>query len=56
MPLADDMVKLKRCHLAIGTPGRLKQLIQEEHLNPKVNSGPVSHVMLILESKFDPVD
>ena len=35
MPLADDLAKLKRCHLAVGTPGRLKQLIDEGHLKAK---------------------
>ncbi len=28
----DDVRKLKTCHLAIGTPGRIKQLIEEKHL------------------------
>ncbi len=26
------MRKLRRCHLAVGTPGRVRQLIEEKHL------------------------
>lgn len=33
-PLADDIAKLKNCHLAVGSPGRIKQLIMERALKP----------------------
>lgn len=28
----DDIRKAKHCHLAVGTPGRIKQLVEEGHL------------------------
>ncbi|XP_052214029.1 uncharacterized protein LOC127832554 isoform X1 [Dreissena polymorpha] len=28
MPLHEDRMKLKKCHIAVGTPGRIKQLIE----------------------------
>nr|XP_022296950.1 probable ATP-dependent RNA helicase DDX20 [Crassostrea virginica] len=28
MPLTEDKQKLKKCHIAVGTPGRMKQLIE----------------------------
>ena len=34
MPLAEDRVKAQRCHLAVGTPGRIKQVLSEGILNP----------------------
>ncbi|KAK2151539.1 hypothetical protein LSH36_360g02029 [Paralvinella palmiformis] len=33
LPLSEDKVKLKKCHIAVGTPGRVKQLIEEQVLN-----------------------
>lgn len=32
MSVADDVAKLKKCHIACGTPGRIKQLINEGRL------------------------
>ena len=29
----DDVRKLRRCHFALGTPGRLRQLIEEGHMD-----------------------
>ncbi|XP_053377234.1 probable ATP-dependent RNA helicase ddx20 [Mercenaria mercenaria] len=28
LPLQEDRIKLKKCHIAVGTPGRIKQLIE----------------------------
>ncbi|XP_070559652.1 uncharacterized protein [Ptychodera flava] len=33
LPLAQDKVKLQKCHVAVGTPGRIKQLIEEDCIN-----------------------
>ncbi|ELT95649.1 hypothetical protein CAPTEDRAFT_110471 [Capitella teleta] len=33
LPVSDDIPKLKKCHIAVGTPGRLKQLIENGHMN-----------------------
>lgn len=32
MSLTDDMVKAKRCQIAVGTPGRLRDLIKSKHI------------------------
>ena len=34
LPVSEDRVKAQRCHLAVGTPGRLKQILDEGILNP----------------------
>lgn len=36
LPISKDKLKLKRCHIAIGTPGRIKKLIESNYL--KTNS------------------
>ncbi|XP_052081790.1 ATP-dependent RNA helicase DDX54-like [Mytilus californianus] len=33
MPLLEDKQKLKKCHIAVGTPGRMKQLIEQGVMN-----------------------
>ena len=33
MPLSEDRVKAQHCHMAVGTPGRLKQVLDEGILN-----------------------
>lgn len=33
MPVVEDKQKLKRCHIAVGTPGRIKQLIETNIMN-----------------------
>ncbi|VDI43509.1 ATP-dependent RNA helicase DDX20 [Mytilus galloprovincialis] len=33
MPLQEDKQKLKKCHIAVGTPGRMKQLIEQGVMN-----------------------
>ncbi|XP_078001496.1 uncharacterized protein LOC144453987 [Glandiceps talaboti] len=33
LPLAQDKQKLNKCHIAVGTPGRIKQLIEEDLIN-----------------------
>lgn len=33
MPFHEDKQKLKKCHIAVGTPGRIKQLIEQEIMN-----------------------
>lgn len=33
LPVAEDRIKAARCHMAIGTPGRMKQLLDEKILN-----------------------
>ncbi|XP_070464077.1 probable ATP-dependent RNA helicase DDX20 [Equus przewalskii] len=33
-PLSQDKTKLKKCHIAVGSPGRIKQLIELDYLNP----------------------
>ncbi|KAM7540787.1 hypothetical protein Aperf_G00000022530 [Anoplocephala perfoliata] len=33
IPLSEDIKHLNRCHIAVGTPGRLKYLINAGHLN-----------------------
>ncbi|XP_074750147.1 putative ATP-dependent RNA helicase DDX20 [Strix uralensis] len=32
-PLNQDKVRLKKCHIAVGSPGRIKQLIELDYLN-----------------------
>ncbi|XP_066479870.1 probable ATP-dependent RNA helicase DDX20 [Tiliqua scincoides] len=32
-PLNQDKMKLKKCHIAVGSPGRIKQLIELDYLN-----------------------
>ncbi|XP_042320739.1 probable ATP-dependent RNA helicase DDX20 [Sceloporus undulatus] len=32
-PLNQDKIRLKKCHIAVGTPGRIKQLIELDYLN-----------------------
>lgn len=32
-PLSQDKTKLKKCHIAVGSPGRIKQLIELDYLN-----------------------
>ncbi|XP_048353581.1 probable ATP-dependent RNA helicase DDX20 [Sphaerodactylus townsendi] len=32
-PLNQDKIRLKKCHIAVGSPGRIKQLIELEYLN-----------------------
>ena len=31
MSVRDDVIKLKRCHMIVGTPGRVRQLIEEKY-------------------------
>lgn len=33
MPLSQDKARLKKCHIAVGSPGRIKQLIEMGYLN-----------------------
>ncbi|XP_060040024.1 probable ATP-dependent RNA helicase DDX20 isoform X1 [Erinaceus europaeus] len=33
-PLSQDKSRLKKCHIAVGSPGRIKQLIELDYLNP----------------------
>ncbi|XP_003933509.1 putative ATP-dependent RNA helicase DDX20 isoform X1 [Saimiri boliviensis] len=33
-PLSQDKTRLKKCHIAVGSPGRIKQLIELDYLNP----------------------
>uniref|UniRef100_A0A9L0RFA0 Probable ATP-dependent RNA helicase DDX20 n=1 Tax=Equus caballus TaxID=9796 RepID=A0A9L0RFA0_HORSE len=33
-PLSLDKTRLKKCHIAVGSPGRIKQLIELDYLNP----------------------
>ena len=35
MSLTDDMVKAKRCHIAVGTPGRIRALINAKNIDAK---------------------
>ncbi|KAL8179119.1 UNVERIFIED_CONTAM: DEAD (Asp-Glu-Ala-Asp) box polypeptide 20 [Gekko kuhli] len=32
-PLNQDKIRLKKCHIAVGSPGRIKQLIELDYLN-----------------------
>ncbi|XP_010000513.1 PREDICTED: probable ATP-dependent RNA helicase DDX20 [Chaetura pelagica] len=32
-PLSQDRARLRRCHIAVGSPGRIKQLIELDYLN-----------------------
>ncbi|KFO76804.1 putative ATP-dependent RNA helicase DDX20, partial [Cuculus canorus] len=32
-PLSQDKARLKKCHIAVGSPGRIKQLIELDYLN-----------------------
>ncbi|XP_019482985.1 PREDICTED: probable ATP-dependent RNA helicase DDX20 [Hipposideros armiger] len=32
-PLSQDKTRLKKCHIAVGSPGRIKQLIELDYLN-----------------------
>ncbi|XP_053511869.1 probable ATP-dependent RNA helicase DDX20 isoform X2 [Artibeus jamaicensis] len=33
-PLSQDKTRLKKCHIAVGSPGRIKQLLELDCLNP----------------------
>ncbi|XP_036894754.1 probable ATP-dependent RNA helicase DDX20 isoform X2 [Sturnira hondurensis] len=33
-PLSQDKTRLKKCHVAVGSPGRIKQLLELDYLNP----------------------
>ncbi|XP_045673271.1 probable ATP-dependent RNA helicase DDX20 [Phyllostomus hastatus] len=33
-PLSQDKTRLKKCHIAVGSPGRIKQLLELDYLNP----------------------
>lgn len=35
LPVETDVEKCKLCHIAVGTPGRVKQLIEKGALKPK---------------------
>lgn len=35
LPVEADLEKFKSCHIAVGTPGRVKQLIEKGALKPK---------------------
>jgi len=35
MSTTDDMVKAKKCHIAVGTPGRIRALISGKSIDPK---------------------
>lgn len=35
LPVEADLAKCKSCHIAVGTPGRVKQLIEKGALKPK---------------------
>lgn len=35
LPVEADLEKCKSCHIAVGTPGRVKQLIEKGALKPK---------------------
>lgn len=35
LPLETDQEKCKTCHIAVGTPGRVRQLIEKGALKPK---------------------
>eukprot|EP00095_Tigriopus_kingsejongensis_P012061 maker-scaffold60_size442463-snap-gene-0.19 protein:Tk12061 transcript:maker-scaffold60_size442463-snap-gene-0.19-mRNA-1 annotation:"hypothetical protein DAPPUDRAFT_190766" len=44
--LQDDVTKLKKCHMAVGSPGRIKQLIMEKYLK-------TDHVGLLVLDEAD---
>ncbi|CAB3367018.1 Hypothetical predicted protein [Cloeon dipterum] len=46
LPVEEDRRRAKQCHIAVGTPGRLKHLIDDELLD-------VSHVRLIIIDEAD---
>lgn len=33
-PLSQDKTRLRKCHIAVGSPGRIKQLLELDYLNP----------------------
>ncbi|KAL1516749.1 hypothetical protein ABEB36_000613 [Hypothenemus hampei] len=46
LPLEIDKAKCKTCHVAVGTPGRIKQLITESHLT-------VEHIKILVLDEAD---
>ena len=35
LPLVVDEQKSKSCHIAVGTPGRVRQLLEKKSINPQ---------------------
>jgi ATP-dependent RNA helicase DDX20 len=46
MPIEDDRRNARLCHVAVGSPGRMKQLIDEKVLN-------IEHVRLVVLDEAD---
>jgi len=46
LPIEEDRRRAKHCHIAVGTPGRLKHLIDDQLLD-------MSHVKLIVIDEAD---
>lgn len=53
MPLDEDKLRLKRCHVAVGTPGRIQQLIKENVLKTKsIRLFVIDEADKLLDSNF----
>ena len=53
MSLQDDASKLKRCHIVVGTPGRIRQLIDEKYFKTEaVRFFALDEADKMLESSF----
>ena len=53
MSVKDDTIKLKRCHMVVGTPGRVRQLIEEKYLKTDaVRFFALDEADKMLESSF----
>lgn len=53
MSVKDDTIKLKRCHMIVGTPGRVRQLIEEKYLKTDaVRFFALDEADKMLESSF----
>ena len=53
MSVSDDTVKLKRCHMVVGTPGRVRQLMEEKYLKSEaVRFFALDEADKMIESSF----
>ena len=53
MSLQDDAAKLKRCHIVVGTPGRIRQLIDEKYFKTEaIRFFALDEADKMLESSF----
>ena len=55
MSVSDDIVKCKKCHVAVGTPGRLRQLMESGHIKMEaVRLFVLDEADKLMEDSFKP--